>query len=73
MSNPYKRLLGLIAPPPTTVGQVVAVHSDGVTAELPTGHQIHARGQATLGDHVYIRAGVIEGPAPALPGIDIEI
>lgn len=71
--NPYKRLLALIPGQPVDAGQVTAVTSAGVTVQLVDGATIHARGEAAIGDHVYVRSGVIEGPAPALTGVDQEI
>lgn len=71
--NPYRRLLALIPGQPLDAGQVVAVAADGVTVELVDGATIRARGEASIGDHVYVRGGVIEGPAPALAGVDQEI
>ncbi len=71
--NPYNRLVRLIAGPPTDVGEVLSVTTDGVIIGLISGAQIWARGEATVGDTVYVRAGVIEGPAPALTGIEIEV
>lgn len=71
--NPYKRLQTLLAGPPLDAGEVVAVRDDGVTVQLPTGALVTARGNAQIGDHVYIRGGLIEGPAPALTGIDQEV
>lgn len=70
MSNLYKRLRGLFPDPPRLVG-TVASYADGVaTITLPGGGQLQARGEASPGDRVFFRDGVIEGPAPAL---DIEI
>lgn len=71
--NPYKRLLALIPGPPLDAGQVMAVTSDGVVIQLVDGATIRARGQAAVGDHVYVRAGAIEGPAPALTGVEQEV
>lgn len=71
--NPYRRLLALIPGQPIDAGQVVALDAAGATIELPTGALIHARGTATVGDYVYVRGGAIEGPAPALDGIDQEV
>lgn len=45
----------------------------GESAIFMTGDQIRVRGEATLGDHVFVHGGVIEGPAPALTGTDIAV
>lgn len=71
--NPYKRLTQLIAGPPTDVGEVLSVEEDGAIIELVSGAQIRVRGAATLGDWVYVRDGVIQGPAPELTGTTIEV
>ncbi|SIQ96795.1 hypothetical protein SAMN05421829_108174 [Aromatoleum tolulyticum] len=68
--NPYKRLLALLPGAPLLTGEVVAAHADGVTIQLSDGAQLRVRGEAAVGEHVYVRAGVIEGPAPALTGVD---
>ena len=70
MSNLYKRLLGILPNEPRDKGEVVAVHPDGATVELVTGARVRVRGEAQIGDHVFIRGSQIEGPAPALSGID---
>jgi hypothetical protein len=68
--NPLRELTGLLAGPPLLVGDVLSI-TDGVAQiEEPGGGMSTARGVATVGDRVYFRNGVIEGPAPALP-IDI--
>lgn len=73
MSNPYKRLLNLLPGRPTLTGEVV-YFADGVaTIELPGGGRDQARGEATVGQHVYFRDGAIEGPAPDLPEDQVEI
>lgn len=58
---------------PLQVGDVVA--SDGVicTVELPGGGQLRARGDIAVGEMVFVRDGVIEGQAPNLPLIAIQI
>jgi hypothetical protein len=40
---------------------------------LVSGAQLHVRGTASLGDWVYVRDSVIEGPAPDLEETTIEI
>jgi hypothetical protein len=71
--NPYKRLKALTDPPPADIGQVVELKTDGVIVRLVSGHDIHARGSATLSSWVYVRDGAIEGPAPALSWSYIEV
>jgi hypothetical protein len=71
--NPYKRLLRLIPDQPEQIGQVIATAPDGVIVQLPTGATLRARGTAEIGDHVYIQAGAIQGPAPAWSGVEHEI
>ena len=73
MSNLYKRLRDLLPSEPIEAGEVVGLTDDGAIVELPTGARIRARGEATVGDQVYVRGGAIEGPAPELTGQDIEV
>jgi hypothetical protein len=73
MSNLYRRFARLIPGQPVQAGQVAAVNADGCTVQLPTGDLVRVRGTATVGDHVYIKGGAIEGPAPALSGVDQDV
>ena len=69
MSNLYRELKELLGPGRMQVGEVSA-YADGVaTVDLPGGGQLRARGQAMLGGKVFVRDGVILGPAPDLPVI----
>ena len=43
------------------------------TIALPGGGQDKARGAATIGQTVYFRGGVIEGPASELPVDEVEV
>ena len=71
MSNLYRKFKALIPDAPLLVGTVVA--TTPLRVELPDGTQIPARGEATLGDRVFVRDGAVEGPAPTLPVEIIEI
>ncbi len=71
--NPYSRLTQLLAGPPLDVGVVLSVEGDGVIVELVSGAPVRVRGVATVGAWVYVRGGVVEGPAPALSGTTIEV
>jgi hypothetical protein len=72
-TNPFKRLLALIPAPPRQVGDVVAIADGVATIALPGGGQIRALGVAAVADRVFVRDGVIEGPAPDLPVEVIEL
>ena len=67
MSNPYKALLGLLPQRPLQVGTVQSVDASVAIVELPGGGVIRARGDATVGQRVFVRDGAIEGPATTLP------
>ena len=72
--NPYKRFTQLVAGPETTVGRVVSLAGYGVIVELLDGARIRARGMTvSVDDWVYVRNGVIEGLAPVLTGVTIEV
>ncbi len=71
--NPWKALQALVAGPPLQVGTVLGVEGGIATIETPGGGIVQARGDATEGQHVFFRGGVIEGTAPDLPPVVIEI
>jgi len=73
MSNLYKRLLAVLPSEPRDKGEVIAITPDGAIVELVTGARVRVRGAASVGDHVFIRGRQIEGPAPALGGVDQTI
>ena len=67
MRNLYEQFRQLIPDPPLLAGTVVGVGSGVVTVALPGGGLIRARGNATVGQTVFVRDEVIEGIAPSLP------
>jgi len=71
--NLYKVFKELIPSERLDIGQIIAVHDDGVTVELPTGATMRVRGGGTVGDYVYLRGGAVSGPAPSLPVVSIEV
>ena len=73
MSNLFKRFQRLIAAPPLLVGDVLSVDDEMVTVEEPGGGRHVVRGDATVGQRVFFRAGVIEGTAPDLPYGEIDV
>ena len=71
--NPFKRLLGILPNHPLQIGTVTA-YADGIaTIVLSGGGVLKARGEAAVSDPVFVRGGVIEGPAPALTVVLIEV
>lgn len=72
-NNVYRRLLDLMPESPVNIGQVISVNADGCTIQLRTGERASVRGVAAVGAWVYVRDGVIEGPAPELDTVEIEV
>lgn len=73
MFNLYQKFLDLIPDPALQVGDVIAAVDGIVTLELPGGGYLKARGQASVGQRVFVRGGVVEGEAPQLPVELIEV
>jgi len=73
LRNPFARLQDLLGRPPRQAGTVASVSSGIAQITLPGGGSIAARGAATVGARVFVRDGVIEGPAPTLPVEIIEV
>ena len=71
--NLYSSLRSLFFSDRVQVGTVTAVDSGRVTVILPDGSIQTVRGAGSIGARVYIRGGVIEGPAPSLPVVSIDI
>lgn len=65
--NYYAELKKILPDPPLQSGTVVAFAGGVATVQLPGGGTIDARGEAAVGDKVYVRNSVIEGEAPNLP------
>lgn len=72
--NLFKRFQKLIPTYPLRVGTVLSV-LDGseVLIEEVGGAVLTVRGEASVGQRVYFRNSVIEGPAPNLPVEVIEV
>ena len=72
LRNPYRAFLDLMPQRPLQVGTVTAVDGDVATVTLPGDGVLQARGQATVGQRVFVRDGVIEGEAPTLTYVEGE-
>lgn len=71
MSNLFRRFKALLPDAPLLVGTVVATAP--LRVQLPDGTILAVRGEAMMGQSVFVRGAVIEGPAPALPVTEIEV
>lgn len=67
MSNVFNQLKELLAPGREEIATVVSVEDGGAVLVLPGGGLIHARGTAAVDTKVFVKEGVIQGPAPNLP------
>jgi hypothetical protein len=71
--NPYKRLMDLLPDKPLLVGQVLSISNGVATIQEPGGGLTTARGTATVGQRVFFRDGSIEGVAPNLTYVSIDV
>lgn len=74
-TNVFKALLELLPQTPLTIATVAAVHADGTsTVSYPGGSQVRVRGDAfAVAAQVFVRDGVIEGSAPVLTAVTVEV
>lgn len=75
MANPYKLLKQLLPDQPLLICTVDAhIGSDQSALTLIGGGQMIARGQTVaVGQKAFVRNGIVEGQAPNLDGVTIEI
>lgn len=73
MLNPYRRLLEILPQRPLLVGTVLSISNQLAIIELPGGAQVTARGASSVGQRVFLRDDVVEGNAPNLTLVLIEI
>ena len=73
MHNVYQQFRQLLPDPPLQAGTVTVVGAGVVTVQLPGGGILTARGDAQVGQIVFVRDDVIEGVAPSLTLEVIEI
>ncbi|MFM9881183.1 MAG: hypothetical protein ACKVOO_12335 [Burkholderiaceae bacterium] len=75
-TNLYRALRELLPESPLLVATVVSEQtSEGTsTTQYPGGNQQTARGTGyAIGSQVFVRSGLIEGVAPSLEAITIEV
>ncbi len=73
--NLFRRLRELLPRDPLLVVTVTVHHPDGTsTVELLGGGTLRVRGiDVAVGLRAFVRGGAIEGEAPALPAVTIEV
>lgn len=73
-TNIYRALIDLLPQPALQVATVTATHPYGsVTVVYPGGSTQRVRGQAEVDQKVFVRADAVEGVAPILPVVEIEV
>lgn len=73
MPNLLSEFKSLLPGNPLLVGAVLYTDGGVATVELPDGNTVSARGAAAVGQRVFVRGGAIEGLAPTLTAVAIEI
>lgn len=73
-TNLYRALRDLLPEPALLVATVTTINADDtLTVTFPGGGTQRVRGEAAVSDQVFVRAGVVEGPAPALTFLTIDV
>jgi len=72
-TNPYVAFLALLPSHPLQIATVSATEGEVARLFLPGGGVLLARGAAEVGEQVFVRDGVIEGKAPAMPFVQVEV
>ncbi len=73
MPNLFSMFRELVPSDPLLVGTVTASNGDVHQVTMMDGGVMMVRGKASLNQQVFVRGGVIEGAAPNLPQITIEV
>ena len=73
MSNALREFLSLLPEAPLLVGEVSSIANEIRQVTLPDGSTISVRGVGSVGQQVFVKAGKIEGLAPALAVVEIAV
>ena len=72
--NAWARFKRLLPGDPLLIGTIESTHVDGTSTVLMLGGGAQrVRGTGAVGQPVYVRAGMIEGNAPDMAQVDIEV
>lgn len=72
-SNPFVQLQRLLPGPALLVGTVVSGSGGVLLVELPGGARVSVRGSAAVGARVFVKDGRVDGDAPSLPTVNVEV
>lgn len=72
-TNLFSQFRRLLPAQPLLVGEVVSSGGGAVVVMLPGGDEITVRGSATVGANVFVRDGMVEGAAPSLTVVLVEV
>ena len=73
MPNLLQQFKSLLPASPLLVGDVASISNNILTIDLPDGSEIAAKGTATVGQRVFVRGGMVEGLAPTLGYVEVDI
>jgi hypothetical protein len=73
MANLYSVFKALLPETPLLVGVVYSIQAGGCYVTLPSGGRVLAKGEATIGQTVFVKDGIIQGIAPSLAVVAITI
>lgn len=73
MSNPFALFKSLLPDAAVAVGKVLSIAGGVAVVELPGGQVVPARGVGTVGQMVFVRAGLIESTAPSLSVVTVTV
>lgn len=73
MLNLYALFKTVLPDNSISAGIVQSVGVGGCVVVLPSGGTLAVRGTGTVGQHVFVRGGAIDGPAPNLTAVTIQV
>ena len=71
--NQLSQFRKLLPSQPLLAGEITNVNAGGVTVQLISGGVVRVRGTGSVGASVYLQNGQIQGPAPSLQQVNIEV